>query len=715
MTSEGWHLLLYRKWHSRSAASHSVMSSMTGTVRNIPTLAVAPTQNTAPVFEFRCLYTHDLRKKRKIWHDGSLRFHTFNRRIMVYDDSKNYIGDAHWRDTSEFQEGEELRLDKGVMVEVGEQIGHTETDLAPIILEKRRPKTASSPLRIPLQSNTYSSGPLPAGSSAQARPKSLAAVIGASQGLIGRARLPARSPFELRQDNVEPQPKTCGDRPAKRPKTAPEKENMVQYPNPVKQFRLPTPQGLETITTNANLPCQGKRVFLGVDRTLETSVGLSVRSPSAPRQFGKNEKDGGEHQSVSVAETRPPPRRSVCPSMARSVRDAPRDRISHVTSSDQTCKQKDYADDRYVQVVNMNQAKTAAPKSAASTCSAENKVMNKLRFAKEKPRKKLMYRDLLRRVRHEKPTPTNNSGDVRKRGQRNEAQLPDNPRSPESLPREGVIIDLLSEMDEDLPLAVQTPVHIDCGRVYPKCPSPPGYAPPSASPLFLDQQAHSPGFTPFQPSFDDHDVDDGDDFEPPVRSQSPGHERVAARRINVPPKSQRDPVEDMAGLEVTRAANREGVKISSVSEAPSELIHLDQQLLRKAATTEYPPPRNASQPTLKQRSLRRIRSEGDSYVHRPTEHLPTNNLSETGDSMAACVRQGPNQADKPFRSPTEMQRSVSDVTHLAQRTEAPARRAPIRAVAEAGFEPWSEYEAYLLFDWWPPRRAKPSFAVSGSG
>jgi len=54
-------------------------------VRRTQNLTARPTQNTAPVLEFQCLFTFDLRRKQKRWQDGFLRFHTFNKRIMVYD------------------------------------------------------------------------------------------------------------------------------------------------------------------------------------------------------------------------------------------------------------------------------------------------------------------------------------------------------------------------------------------------------------------------------------------------------------------------------------------------------------------------------------------------------------------------------------------------------------------------------------------------------
>lgn len=78
-------------------------------------LIIPTTQNTAPVLSFNCLYTHDLRRKAKRWQDGFLRFHTFNKRVMVYDVPRNFIGDTHWRESQEIQDGDELQLEKGVL------------------------------------------------------------------------------------------------------------------------------------------------------------------------------------------------------------------------------------------------------------------------------------------------------------------------------------------------------------------------------------------------------------------------------------------------------------------------------------------------------------------------------------------------------------------------------------------------------------------------
>lgn len=114
------------------------------------------TQNTAPVLEFRCLYTSDIRRKQKRWQDGRLKFHTFNKRIMVYDDRSNFVGDSHWREDHTFAEGEEVELERcGILVEVSACVGARDQDLTPLFSrvvkdgQERMPLrgSTSSPLR----------------------------------------------------------------------------------------------------------------------------------------------------------------------------------------------------------------------------------------------------------------------------------------------------------------------------------------------------------------------------------------------------------------------------------------------------------------------------------------------------------------------------------------------------------------------------------------
>lgn len=167
-----------------------------------PSYAVPPSQHTAPVIEYNCLFTRDLRRKHKRWQDGTLKYHTFNRRITVYDDSRSYIGDVHYASGQHLQEGDELDLDKGgISVTVADLIARTETDVSELV-EQRKPK----PLR--QQSGAGQSRNLQRTPAAQRLPlpsttvphkhRSLQTMLNTPGKLIGRVHASAQSPFEQR-------------------------------------------------------------------------------------------------------------------------------------------------------------------------------------------------------------------------------------------------------------------------------------------------------------------------------------------------------------------------------------------------------------------------------------------------------------------------------------------------------------------------------------
>lgn len=172
-------------------------SSTAGTSMDVP-----QTQNTAPVLEFRCLYTQDLRRKQKRWQDGRLKFHTFNKRVMVYDERSNFIGDTHWREDMAFDEGEELELERGgILVEVGECVGKREQDLSELVDKrlKEREERAAAKIAASTPSRTHSS--LVCTSQATPGPlqhKPLNALL-STTGHYGRAVVPQTSPFEEKQ------------------------------------------------------------------------------------------------------------------------------------------------------------------------------------------------------------------------------------------------------------------------------------------------------------------------------------------------------------------------------------------------------------------------------------------------------------------------------------------------------------------------------------
>ncbi|KAK1641253.1 hypothetical protein BDP81DRAFT_458093 [Colletotrichum phormii] len=176
----------------------------------------------APVLEHLCLFTHDLKRKQKRWQDGRLKFHTFNKRIMVYDERGNFIGDMHWREDFDFGEGEEFNLERGaVIVQVAECIGSKGQDLTELLdkrakeVEQRHARSAANTANQPHPPT----GPLVQHPQAQYRQRQLSDVFTTPRGPQGRAVIPKTSPYEDRiaaQQSLSPQDDT--QRPAKRRK-----------------------------------------------------------------------------------------------------------------------------------------------------------------------------------------------------------------------------------------------------------------------------------------------------------------------------------------------------------------------------------------------------------------------------------------------------------------------------------------------------------------
>jgi hypothetical protein len=194
-------------------------------LRSSPNLAVPQTQNTAPVHEFNCLYTHDLRRKQKRWQDGFLRYHTFNKRVMVYDVPRNFLGDLHWTDGDDLQEGDEMTLEKGgIMVQVSDRIATIQTDLSELLQRKdrtpaKKPAPAPSSRRPTPHSLASSVTPrTPQGiPQTPMKHKSLNALLGRSRRPIGKASMPTESPFEARNRELQAR---SDEREAKRQKVS---------------------------------------------------------------------------------------------------------------------------------------------------------------------------------------------------------------------------------------------------------------------------------------------------------------------------------------------------------------------------------------------------------------------------------------------------------------------------------------------------------------
>lgn len=375
-------------------------AAQTGT-RSTQGLIVPTTQNTAPVLDFRCLYTYDLRRKQKRWQDGLLRYHTFNKRIMVYDVPRNYIGDTHWRDEGIVGDGDEFELDRGVLIQVGEATGSMDQDLTELLEKRKKPRdvvsgqTSSSPTRdftiTAITSPVVAQTPL-------LKPKSLNALLGTPKGPIGRASLSKRSPHEMRDIRND---MSCNDeRPMKRLRMA--DSNAVVSAPVISQLGV-------------SFPTRGNAIFLGGEkenfqgthvsrdgegrfsksRTTDSSSTGGQQSYTAAAQmahetlsavkpragsYGKSTRTQREHEPV---ETRP----KVGTSLPRSNEVQPRLAAIAGTGSspDSLTSSKEKAAES-VQII--------SDVEVVSSSEPRKKKM-KLQMASRKPRKKLMYRDLL--------------------------------------------------------------------------------------------------------------------------------------------------------------------------------------------------------------------------------------------------------------------------------------------------------------------------------
>ena len=185
-------------------------------------------QITASVVKFRCMFTYDLRRKSKRWRDGYLKYHAFNKRVMVYDEQGNYVGDHHWQSIKEVQEGDELELDKGVLIDVGERMSTTQTDLTNLF-EKRR-SSQTSPQARDTHASSDAQAPRPPAatpfrSSASSQPfRSLNDLLGIRKTPAGPSATPAApaSPYEQRN---RPPPRPVTTEPP-RPEPAPKRQRI---------------------------------------------------------------------------------------------------------------------------------------------------------------------------------------------------------------------------------------------------------------------------------------------------------------------------------------------------------------------------------------------------------------------------------------------------------------------------------------------------------
>lgn len=301
-----------------------------------------------------------------------MRFHTFNKRIMIYDVPRNFIGDTHWREDEAVQDGDEIQLEKGVLVQVGEAVGSIEQDLT-ALFGKKRQKQAGSPgmLTSPPQTTMGATARSALAPLSQLRPKSLNALLGTPSGPHGRAMLSAKSPYEHRQRSEHDNKEDC-------------RANKRQ--------RLDS-----SLVRNAETP-----LWVRTADSLGTSRDQRRQNPRAASFTSKNTKDTGlEIIEVSSSGEENPVLQRVEPRKSSQDRDRHNQRMSSPDATRLFVSQpsKD----------SMSRGETSYPsmaeeplenrltvhKKAVPAHTISHAVVNPLRISFRKPRKKLMYKDLL--------------------------------------------------------------------------------------------------------------------------------------------------------------------------------------------------------------------------------------------------------------------------------------------------------------------------------
>ncbi|KAF1917526.1 hypothetical protein BDU57DRAFT_513826, partial [Ampelomyces quisqualis] len=209
---------------------------------------------------------------------------------MVSDQARNHIGDTYWKDTNALQEGDELSLDKGVLVEVAEPVGITQTDLAPLLAKKPKepPKHPTPPATLrPFHRPTPVAPTNAARAGSQLRHKSLNTLLGTPKGPVGKA-VPTRSPFEARKEREQenniveeraPKRQKVTQRPPAWRASSPVQE---EQPSPIKPTPFARPSKVISISSESD-----RASHVSPDVTLPNtpakvvhSIPLSLVSPS---------------------------------------------------------------------------------------------------------------------------------------------------------------------------------------------------------------------------------------------------------------------------------------------------------------------------------------------------------------------------------------------------------------------------------------------------
>ncbi|EJP64423.1 hypothetical protein C4orf21 [Beauveria bassiana ARSEF 2860] len=268
--------------------------------------------STATVYDFICLFTHDLRRKQKRWQDGKLKYHSFNKKVVVYDDRGHFVGDSHWDQEGDLAPGDELSLDRGMaLVQVEDCTGEKQQDLTELLdkrareVEKRRQIAATKTRPAPRSSAAAAGGAQPQ----PQRPHLPLSSLVQSPGPIGRAAISAHSPFEARQQKLHQNQRPTADAQptvAERPPLAKKRRTSPSPPSKAGFAR-------NLFGTTLNLSsCPGPELMAAKARALRQRMLSQAAASSTPQE----EREEEQEEQEEVAEEQ-----SLVPSSPIFVQD----------------------------------------------------------------------------------------------------------------------------------------------------------------------------------------------------------------------------------------------------------------------------------------------------------------------------------------------------------------------------------------------------------
>ncbi len=308
---------------------------------------------------------------------------------MIYDVPRNFVGDKYWRDEGLVQDGDEFEMDRGVLVQVGEVTGSMEQDLSDL-LDKRKmiaiiPSSEPDSPQAPILNTARPT----IAQISQLKPKSLNAVLGTPKGRIGRAALPTKSPFEQRRPGENDE--RSGDRPCKRLRVERPAENIdFQRMKPLSRAAMPAEEPREIIQGG---PTKHSTV---AHRTSSTSVENSElsRGPHALRDEENGRTLDGHlseasGRAIRVKKVANAQSKCTKPTEFLEIESQPRPSTKAKNSQPSPATASRPVRGNVRMAIDLDAGKRLTLASDEASCQS------RLQMGPRRPRKKLMYRDLL--------------------------------------------------------------------------------------------------------------------------------------------------------------------------------------------------------------------------------------------------------------------------------------------------------------------------------